>query len=110
MLAARRVVSYVGMRRIMSRFHVRDTFAISDKAFFVLAGFAIEGEVTPGMLVRLPFNAQVTVTEEIDHIQRVTRPDGEVVCLCLRCHTPEEATLWEALKLQDTTVEVIKAE
>jgi hypothetical protein len=92
----------------MSRFHVRDTFAISDQAFFVLAGFAIEGEVAPGMLVRLPFNAQITVTEEIDHIQRVTRPDGEVVCLCLRCHTPQEATLWEALRLQDTTIEIIQ--
>jgi len=91
----------------MSRFHVRDTFAISDRAFFVLAGFAIEGEIKGGMLVRMPFTARVTVTEEIDHIQRVTRPDGEVTCLCIRCHTPQEATLWEALKLNDTTVEVI---
>lgn len=92
----------------MARFHVRDTFAISDKAFFVLAGFAIEGEITAGMLVRLPFNAQVTVTEEIDHLQHVLRPDGEVTCLCIRCHTPQEAALWEALRLKDTTVEVIK--
>jgi hypothetical protein len=92
----------------MSRFHVRDTFAISDRAFFVLAGFAIEGEIDAGMLVRLPFNAQVTVTEEIDHIQRIERPDGQVMCLCIRCHSPEEATLWEALQLKDTTVEVIK--
>lgn len=91
----------------MSRFHVRDTFAISDRAFFVLAGFAVEGPVDAGMLVRLPFTAQVTITEEIDHIQRLERPDGEIVCLCIRCHTPDEATLWEALKLQDTTVEVI---
>ena len=92
----------------MSRFHVRDTFAISDRAFFVLAGFAIEGEVGAGMLVRLPFTARVTITEEVDHIQRIERPDGEVLCLCIRCHTPDEATLWEALKLKDTTVEVIK--
>ena len=109
LLAARPIVSYVGTRRIMPRFHVRDTFAISDRAFFVLAGFAIEGEIQPGMLVRLPFTARVTVTEEIDHIQRVERPDGEVMCLCIRCHTPDEATLWEALKLTDTTVEIIKA-
>jgi hypothetical protein len=107
-LAARRFVSYVGRSATMPRFHVRDTFAISDKAFFVLAGFAIEGEIETGMLVRLPFNLQVTVTEEIDHIQRIERPDGTITCLCLRCHTPQEATLWEALKLKDTTVEVIK--
>jgi hypothetical protein len=92
----------------MSRFHVRDTFAISDRAFFVLAGFAIEGEIDAGMLVRLPFTARVTITEEIDHIQRIERPDGEVLCLCIRCHGPEEATLWEALKLKDTTIEVLK--
>ncbi len=92
----------------MSRFHVRDTFAISDKAFFVLAGFAIEGEAAAGMLVRLPFTARVTITEEIDHIQSIERPDGQVTCLCIRCHTPDEATLWEALKLKDTTIELIK--
>ncbi|MEI9998283.1 MAG: hypothetical protein WDO13_03500 [Verrucomicrobiota bacterium] len=91
----------------MSRFHVRDAFAIQDKACFVLAGFAIEGEVRAGMLVRLPFNPQVTVTEEIDHLQRIERPDGEVTCLCIRCHTPDEAALWGALKLKDTTVEII---
>ncbi len=94
----------------MSRFHVRDTFAISEKAFFVLAGFAIEGEVEAGMLVRLPFTSRVTITEEIDHIQRLDRPDGAIVCLCIRCHTPDEAALWEALKLKDTTVEIIKPE
>jgi hypothetical protein len=92
----------------MSRFHVRDTFAISNRAFFVLAGFALEGEVETGMLVRMPFTARVTITEEIDHIQRIDRPDGQVLCLCIRCHTPDEATLWEALKLKDTTVEVIQ--
>jgi hypothetical protein len=92
----------------MARFHVRETFAPKDQPFFVLAGFAIEGQVDAGMLVRLPFNGQVAVTEEIDHIQRLARPDGEVLCLCLRCHTPDEAQLWVALPLKDTTVEVIR--
>jgi hypothetical protein len=92
----------------MPRFHVRDTFAISDKAFFVLAGFAVEGQIQSGMLVRIPFNATLTVTEEVDHIQRIERPDGEVMCLCLRCHSPQESSLWQALQLKDTTVEVIQ--
>ena len=93
----------------MPRFHVRDTFAINDKAFFVMAGFSIEGEIVAGMLVRMPFNATVMVTAEIDHIQQVERPDGSVVCLCIRCTNPEEATLWEALKIKDRTIEIIKA-
>jgi len=92
----------------MPRFHVRDTFAINDKSFFVLAGFAIEGEIGAGMLVRMPFNATIMMTAEVDHIQHVERPDGNVVCLCIRCTNPEEVTLWEALKIKDQTIEVIK--
>jgi hypothetical protein len=95
--------------RFMPRFHVRDTFAINDKTVFVMAGFVIEGEVTAGMLVRLPFKEKVMMTAAIDHIQFVRRPDGDVVCLCIRCATPEEVTLWEALKIKDHTVDIIKA-
>ena len=46
-----------------------------------MAGFVIEGEVAAGMLVRMPFNATVMMTAEIDHIQFVRRPVGDVVCL-----------------------------
>ncbi len=91
----------------MARFHVRDAFPINDKAFFVLAGFTIEGEPQAGMLVRMPFNASTMMTAEIDHIQLLQRPDGDVVCLCIRCVSPDEVTLWEALKIKDRTVEVI---
>ncbi len=93
----------------MARFHVRDTFAINDKAFFVLAGFVIEGEIAAGMLIRMPFNATTMMTADIDHIQNIARPDGDVICLCIRCTTPEEVTLWEALKIKDRTVEIIPA-
>lgn len=91
----------------MSRFHVRDTFSIDDKRAFVLAGFAIEGEITAGMLVSMPFNAKVTMTAKIDHIELVRRPDGDVVCICIRCAAPEEVALWQALKIKDSTVEII---
>jgi len=74
-----------------------------------MAGFVIESEITAGMLVRLPFKESVMMTAEIDHIQYVRRPDGDVVCLCVRCASPEEATLWEALKIKDHTIEIIQA-
>jgi hypothetical protein len=93
----------------MARFHVRDAFAIQDRSAFVMAGFVIESEITAGMLVRLPFKESVMMTAEIDHIQYVRRPDGDVVCLCVRCASPEEATLWEALKIKDHTIEIIQA-
>lgn len=83
---------------------------MKDKSVFVMAGFIIEGEPAAGMLVRLPFHAPIMVTAEIDHIQNLRRPDGDVVCLCIQCAAPEEATLWEALKIKDRTVEIIKAD
>jgi len=82
---------------------------MNDKCVFVMAGFVIEGEIAAGMLVRLPFHAAVMMTAEIDHIQYLRRPDGDVVCLCIRCAEPQEVTLWEALKIKDRTVDIIEA-
>jgi hypothetical protein len=83
---------------------------MNDKCVFVMAGFVIEGEITGGMLVRLPFQANVMMTAAIDHIQYLRRPDGEVVCLCIKCQDPREVTLWEALKIKDRTVDIVKAD
>lgn len=94
----------------MPQFHVRDAFAISDRTLFVLAGFVIEGEVVPHMLIRVPFHGATMMTAEIDHIQQLRRPDGDVTCLCIRCSDPEEVTLWTALGLKDRNVEVIHPE
>lgn len=93
----------------MARFHVRDTFTMKDHSAFVLAGFVIEGEVGQGMSIRMPFRQDVMMMAPINHIERVSRPDGEVVCLCIRCDKPEEAALWQALQIKDRTVEVIQA-
>lgn len=93
----------------MSRFHVQDTFAIQDKSTFVLAGFIIEGEVTAGMTVSIPFNANVKMTAQIDRIEFVHRPDGNVVCLCLDCSVPDEVTLWEALNIKNRMIDITSA-
>jgi hypothetical protein len=82
---------------------------MEDRKTFVLAGFVIEGNVEMGMVVRLPFKENVMLTAAIDHIQVLRRPDGEVMCLCIRCAGPEELMLWEALKIKDHFIEVIKA-
>jgi hypothetical protein len=75
-----------------------------------MAGFVIEGEIADGMLVRLPFHQKVMMTAEIDHIQTLSRPDGDVVCLCIKCQNPKELALWEALKIKDRTLDIIKAD
>ncbi len=90
----------------MPRFHVQDTFAIQDKTTFVLAGFTIEGEVTAGMIVSIPFNGNVKMTAKIDRIEFVRRPDGDVVCLCLDCSVPDEVTLWEALNVRNRMIDI----
>jgi hypothetical protein len=74
-----------------------------------MAGFVIEGEISGGMLVRLPVHAHAMTTAEIDHIQYLRRPDGEVVCLCIKCQDPKEVLLWEALKIKDRTTDIIPA-
>ena len=91
----------------MPRFHVRDTFTLSDKTTFVMAGFIIEGEIIPGMAVEIPFNASVKMSAAINRIEYVRRPDGDVVCLCIDCTVPDEVTLWEALKVKDQTIEIV---
>jgi hypothetical protein len=93
----------------MPRFHVRDAFPVNDKCLFVMAGFVIEGHLLDGMLVRLPFQTNVMMTAEIDHIQHLHRPDGDIVCLCIRCRDTMELALWDALKIKDRTIDVIPA-
>jgi len=90
----------------MPQFHVRDTFAIQDKTTFVLAGFMFEGEIIAGMVLSIPFNANVKLTAKIDRVEFVHRPDGDVVCLCLDCAVPEEVILWEALNIRNRTIEI----
>jgi len=108
-LDGRDVVFYRSPCRSMSRFHVRDTFAIHDKSVFVLAGFVIEGEIAAGMSVQTPFNPTVMVTAKIDQVQHLHQPDGDIVCLCIRCANPQETALWEALKIKDRTIDLIQA-
>jgi hypothetical protein len=91
----------------MARFHVRDTFATKDNRTFVLAGFVVEGEVEAGMTLRLPLQDYALVTAEIERLEAVHRPDGDVVCLCLHCDGPSDVSLWQALALKDRAVEVV---
>jgi len=91
----------------MPRFHVRETLALPDKSAFVLIGFVLEGEITAGMSVSLPFNAHVKMTAKIDRLEFVHRRDGEMVCLCLQCAVPAEVSLWEALQVKNRMIDVI---
>ena len=93
----------------MAKFHVRETFVIEDKKLFVMAGFILEGEITARMLVSLPFNSTVMMTAEIDHLQILRRPDGDITCLCVRFIDPAEVTLWQALKIDDRLVDIVPA-
>jgi len=93
----------------MPRFHVRETFAIQDKATFVLAGSTIEGKIEAGMFVSISLNANAKMTAKIDRIDLIHRPDGDIVCLCIDCSVRDEATLWEALNIKGRTIEITPA-
>ncbi len=93
----------------MPRFYVNDTFAINDRATFVIAGHVVEGQLTDGMSVSIPFNATVNMMAQINRVEVVSRPNGDLVCLCIDCSVPDEIMLWEALKIKSRTIEIAMA-
>tara|TARA_R110002096_G_scaffold168538_14_gene339417 strand:+ start:3177 stop:3470 length:294 start_codon:yes stop_codon:yes gene_type:complete len=91
----------------MPKFHVKDTFTIEGRPHFVLAGSIVEGEIRPGMFVRVPFNSSTAMTARIDCIEFARRLGGhEDTCLCIRCTEPEELEIWRGLDIGDETFEV----
>jgi hypothetical protein len=93
----------------MPRFHVYDSFSINDKFTFVLVGLVLEGYVVQGMAVSIPFNGNARMRAQIDRIENIHRPEGEVVCLCIDCSVPDEIVLWEALNIKNRTIEIAMA-
>jgi hypothetical protein len=91
----------------MPKFHVKDTFTIEGRPHFVLAGSIVEGEIWPGMFVRVPFDSRTAMTARIDCIEFVRRLGGlEDTCLCIRYTGPEELEIWRGLDIGDETFEV----
>jgi hypothetical protein len=95
----------------MARFLVHDTFPMKDfplegENTFVLAGVVTEGNVIPGMTLFIPFNSTGNLTALVDRIELARRSDGEYTCLCIKCHVPDEITLWEALHIKSQSIEV----
>jgi hypothetical protein len=96
------------MSGVAARFHVKDTFAVENRSYFVLAGTVVEGEIRAGMFVHVAFNSSMAMTALIDCIEFVRRQGGtEDTCLCIRYDEPEELTLWRGLDIGDEIFEVI---
>ena len=92
----------------MPQFHVRDTFTVEGRPHFVLAGTVVEGTIRPDMVVRIPFNANLTMTAQIDCIEFARRLGGdEDTCLCIRCDDPDELAVWRGLNLGGEMFEVV---
>ena len=90
----------------MPRFHVKDTFVI-EGMYFVLAGSVVEGEIRPGMFVRIRFNSSMAMTARIDCIELARRLGGhEDTCLCIRYTNQEELEIWRGLDIGGETFEV----
>lgn len=92
----------------MATFHVTHTFAIEGRPHFIMAGSVVEGEIYPGMFVRLPLNSPMAITARIDCIEFARRLGGhEDLCLCIRYSGPEELAMWRGLNIGDETYEVM---
>ena len=97
----------MGRMTHMAKFHVKDTFTIEGKPHFVLAGSIVEGEIRPGMFVRVPFNSRTAMTARINCIEFARQPSGhEDTCLCIRYVGPEELEIWRGLDISGETFEI----
>lgn len=90
----------------MPQFHVRDTFEVSDRGLFVMAGSIVDGEVRTGMFVRIPMFPTHGIQFEVHSIEFARRKGGEDVCLCLQLG-PNVRTILRDLKIADQTLEVV---
>jgi hypothetical protein len=91
----------------MPKFHVKNTFTIAGRPHFVLAGSIVEGEIHPGMFVRVPLNSSTRMTARIDCIEFARRSGGlDDTCLCIRYTEPEELEIWRGLDIGGETFEV----
>jgi hypothetical protein len=89
----------------MARFHVRDTFEIPERKLFVLAGSIVEGDIQPGMFIRVPFNSSIQMTVRFHSIEFARRKDGEEPCLCVVVES-ELAMILRTLNIRDEIVDV----
>jgi hypothetical protein len=90
----------------MSKFRVNYTFALKSRRLFVLAGSIVEGEIRAGMIVNVPFT--LVISGQIHSIEFARRTDGrEDVCLCVTYEDPDELGVWNALNVQNETLDVV---
>src|SRR5215470_9259429 len=92
----------------MSKFRVNDTFALESRRLFVLAGSIVEGHIRAGMIVNVPLNSSLLISEQIHSVEFARRTDGrEDVCLCITYEGSDELGVWKALNLQNETLDVV---
>jgi len=89
----------------MPKFLVKDTFEISGRPQFIVAGSIVEGDINAGMVVHVPVNSDSNIKARIHSIELAPRQGGEDVCLCLDVG-PETIKIWRLLNIDDETLEV----
>lgn len=89
----------------MPKFLVTDTFEVSGRPHFIVAGSIVEGDISVGMVVHVPLNSIVNMTARIHSIEFVRRHGGEDVCLCLDVGR-EFIQVWRVLNIADETLEI----
>jgi hypothetical protein len=90
-------------------FRVEDTFAITLRNLFVLAGEIVEGTVRAGMVLQIPLNDMVTMTAPVHGVEFVDGP-GQRSRIGLTLQYEDEADLafWRGLNLQGHVFAVVE--
>jgi hypothetical protein len=93
----------------MPRFHVKDTFTIEGRPYFIIAGSIVEGAIQVGMYLQIPMNSTTAMTARIECLEFARRLDGhEGTCLCIRYSDPGELDIWRSLDITGETFEVTR--
>jgi len=78
---------------------------MEERRLLVLQGRLVEGEVRPGMHIRVALNSALSVTARIDAVESVPSEEPGTTNLSIGCDE-DELELWQTLDLVDETIEV----
>ena len=88
---------------MVARVQVHATFTVPEPVpLFIVAVEILEGEISPGMFLRVPLNPMLDITSRIASVAKVTNSWGiSLVGLTLRCEDEGIRQITEALNIGD---------
>ena len=88
-----------------ARFYCCDTFGISERLFFVLAGRVRDGVIRGGMNVRIPLADGSYIGIEIASVEIIHAP-APMLGLVVKCENQDQLDFYRSLSVSDLDLNV----